>query len=498
MGTICTHCSNGCKTTLGVRNGEIIRANNRDRSGINGEFLCVKGRYAFDFNASPERLTAPLVRTPAGELRPVSWAQALAIVAKKFTELRAKNGSFAVIGSNHTTNEENFLLQKFARQVLRTSNIDHHRTGDVAALLDALHGRTNALATTSDLFTAKAALVIDSDLAQEQPFIAFQLRANWRLNKAHVYVVTPGPVREDNYAMTLRAEPGGEFEALESWRERLAAEPELVIVFGAGVKGEAVRRLVDFGDSLGIQVKYVCLVDYSNSRGASDMGMLPDLLPGYARLGDAGLEPGLNYDQILAATNLDALWIVGANPLARQPLAATSAFVVVQDLFLTETARRADVVLPAASAYEKNGTVTNVCGDVQKLSRGPKTMGAKSDLEIIALLAKEMREDLGPATPEAVFQEIRKTVRGYDVPFAVIQTGGAAHTAPLNGHIAFQSQPELIRSARNTLFTSGTLGTFSKMLNRVIESPGILYRDPHKEPVMREGSVQLETVKQEK
>lgn len=492
VGTICTHCSNGCKTTLGVRNGEIMRANNRDRSGVNGEFLCVKGRYAFDFNASPERLTAPLVRTN-GELRPVSWAQALAMVAKRFTELRARNAKFAVIGSNHTSNEENFLLQKFARQALGTSNIDHHRTGDVASLIGALHGRTAALATTADLFTMKAALVIDADLAQEQPFLAYQLRSNWRLNNAHVYAVTPGPVREDNYATVVRAEIGREFEALESLREKLAAEPELVILFGGALKGEAVARLVAFGDSLGVAVKYVCLVDYSNSRGASDMGLLPDLLPGYHSVADAGLEAGLNYDQILASSDLDALWVVGANPLGRQALAAENAFVVVQDLFLTETAQRADVVFPAASAYEKSGTVTNLCGDVQKLTRGPKTMGAKPDGEIIALLAREMREDLGATSPDAVFKEIRRSVHGYDVPFAVVQTGGAAATAPLNGNVAFRSEPELIRSANNTLFTSGTLGRYSKMLSAVLESPGALYHDPHKQAVVYEGSVQMET-----
>ena len=142
VGTICTHCSNGCKTTLGVRNGDIIRANNRDRSGINGEFLCIKGRYAFDFNDHPDRITAPMVRVN-GELKPVSWAIALATVAKKFSELQARRGKFGVIGSNHTTNEENYLLQKFAREVLGTSNIDHHRTGDVATLLDALQGKTS-------------------------------------------------------------------------------------------------------------------------------------------------------------------------------------------------------------------------------------------------------------------------------------------------------------------------------------------------------------------
>lgn len=493
VSTVCTHCSNGCKTTLGVRNGAIMRANNRDRSGVNGEFLCVKGRYAFDFNEHPERLTSPLVRS-GGQLKPVSWAVALATVANKFSALR-RDGKFGIIGSNHTSNEENYLLQSFAREILRTSNIDHHRTGDIATLIDALHGRTDALATTSDLFTTKAALVIDSDLAQEQPFVAFQLRANARLNQGHIYAITPGPVREDNYAVTARAELGREFDVLAGWRERLAAEASLVILFGSAIKGDAVRRLVEFGDSLGKPVKYVCLVDYSNSRGASDMGVLPDLLPGYRSVRDAGIEPGLNYDQILAAPDLDALWVVGANPLTRHTLMAAHPFIVVHDMFLTETAQRADVVLPAASAYEKNGTVTNVCGDVQKLSRGPKTMGAKSDLEILTLLAKEMREELCGRTPEQVFQHIRKNVRGYLLSRAVIETGGAAPTQPVNGRVEFHSQPELIRSAGNTLFTSGTLGRYSNMLNCTLESPGALYHDPHKAPIIETGSVQLEDLK---
>jgi NADH-quinone oxidoreductase subunit G len=486
VGTICTHCSNGCKTTLGVRNGEIMRANNRDRSGVNGEFLCVKGRYAFDFTKHPERLTSPLVRTN-GELKPVSWAIALATVSKKFSELRARKGKFGVIGSNHTTNEENFLLQKFVRQILGTSNIDHHRTGDVPTLLDALHGKTNALATTSDLYTTKAALVVDSDLAQEHPLLAYQLRANFRHHKARVYAVTPGPVREDNYAVSLRAEIGKEFEVLESLRARLAAEPELVILFGDAIQGDVLRKLVEFGNSLNIPVKYVCLVDYSNSRGASDMGVLPNLLPGYHGVAEAGLD----YNQILESRDLDALWVVGANPFSRKAFASTGAFVVVQDLFLTETAKRADVVFPAASAYEKTGTVTNVCGEVQKLVRGPKAMGPKPDLEIISLLAREMREDLGAIKPEAVFEEIRKTVRGYNLPLVIVETGGAAATAPLNGRVPVDSQPQLIRSARNTLFTSGTLGRFSNMLNSVMESPGNLYGGASTdEPVPPVGTLQ--------
>jgi NADH-quinone oxidoreductase subunit G len=345
-------------------------------------------------------------------------------------------------------------------------------------MIDALHGKTGMMATMADLYSTKAALVIGTDLAQEHPLIAFQLRANWRHHKAHVYTVTPGKVREDDYATSVRAAEGGEFEALETLRDKLKAEPELVILFGDTIKGPLIRQLVSFGDSLGIPVKFVCLVDYSNSRGASDMGLLPDLLPGYYPVSEGGLQPGLNYFGMLTATDLDAFWVVGANPLARYKMASPNAFIVVQDMFLTETARKANVVLPAASAYEKNGTVTNVTGEVQKLTRAAKTMGAKTDLEIISLIARDMRVDLGSSKPEVIFQEIRRVVRGYDVPTEAIETGGAAATVPLNGRVEYTPRPEMVQSARNTLFTSGTLGRYSKMLGAVLESPGRLYEDP--------------------
>src|SRR6266852_697647 len=189
VGTICTHCSNGCKTTLGVRNGKIIRGNNRDHSGINGEFLCIKGRYGFDFNAHADRLTSPMMRIN-GKLEEVSWSKALDAVAKKFADVKARKGKFGVVGTNHTTNEENFFLQKFAREGLGTNNIDHHRTGDVVTLIDALAGKTDALATVGDLYTSKAILIIGADLAQQHPLLAFQIRANYRHHAAKVYTVT--------------------------------------------------------------------------------------------------------------------------------------------------------------------------------------------------------------------------------------------------------------------------------------------------------------------
>src|SRR5215467_13546739 len=103
VGTICTHCADGCKTTLGVRNDEIIRGNNRDRSGVNGEFLCAKGRYAYDFYNHAERIQSPMIRV-GGKLEPASWSKALALIAMKFGEVRSRSGEIGVIGSSRTTN----------------------------------------------------------------------------------------------------------------------------------------------------------------------------------------------------------------------------------------------------------------------------------------------------------------------------------------------------------------------------------------------------------
>ena len=125
-------------------------------------------------------------------------------------------------------------------------------------------------------------------------------------------------------------------------------------------------------------------------------------------------------------------------------------------------------------------------------------MGTKPDLEIIGLLAKEMRSDWGVPKPTTVFQEIRRVVRGYDFLLAIIETGGAAASVPATGELQFHPHPELTRGAQNTLFTSGTLGRFSEKLSAVMESPGELYRDPHGKTGVREGSVQLETASEKK
>jgi anaerobic selenocysteine-containing dehydrogenase len=182
---------------------------------------------------------------------------------------------------------------------------------------------------------------------------------------------------------------------------------------------------------------------------------------------------GMSCEQMVAATDLDVLWVVGANPLkGGGAVASKNAFVVVQDLFMTETAKQADIVLPAASAYEKNGTVTNVCGEVQRLKQAIKVMGTKTDLEIFGQIAKEMGLNLGIWLPDKVFEELRKNVHGYSVSPALLAVGPVA-TMPLDGRVA--ELPGAIQSAGDTLFTSGSLTPYSAVLNAVMEAPGRLY-----------------------
>src|SRR5437868_2673616 len=194
VGTVCTHCGDGCKTTLGVRRAddgmEIVRGDNRDKSGINGDFLCVKGRYAFDFQFHPERLKQPLVRKD-GKLKLATWEEAFRTIGEKFQATGERQGGngFGVIGSTRTTNEENYLLQKFARSVLGTNNIDHHRTADYPAFAKAVAGKKNITAILRETMTAPAVLLIGSDPTEQHPLLAWNLRTNLRLYNGRIYIV---------------------------------------------------------------------------------------------------------------------------------------------------------------------------------------------------------------------------------------------------------------------------------------------------------------------
>jgi len=555
VGTICTHCGDGCKTTLGVRRSDtgtdIVRGDNRDKSGINGDFLCIKGRYAFDFFDHKDRIRHPLIRRN-GKLTPATWEEAIEHVGKRLKEIRDTKGgkSIGVIGSNRTTNEENYLLQKFARTVLGTNNVDHHRTADFAAFARAIAGKQAATATMRDVASAPAILLVGNDPTEQHPLLAWNIRTNVRLNNAKLFVVNSQSIKLRRQASTFVQVPEGREnrlvaflngddaaagsltsagvsnDLLKQLRDELRTQKNLVIIFGSELQGADIAALVKFGSGIG--AKFICLGDYANSRGAADMGLYPDLLPGYVAAtgphkyneewGKLSADKGLGLPEMMQAAKdgrLAALYVVGSNPVADysfDPAALQNVFIVVQELFLTETAILAEVVLPAASAYEKAGTFTNTCGDLQLLKKAGELSGVRSDFEIIVRVAERMgshlpklvpfgagvRADMGqsrgaqsgeadrhavwltannlesrmsPFDPFAILDEIQRLVPGYEFSRLNLIAGNDEHvTAAEHSNAGPGDGLVQIVPANDTLFTSGSLGRYSNALNAVLEN----------------------------
>ncbi len=292
----------------------------------------------------------------------------------------------------------------------------------------------------------------------------------------------------------------GTIERLSSLKASLEKESNVVIVFGAELTRRRGPDLAKFGYSLPGHTRYMALGDYANSRGAADMGQLPDMLPGYVPVTDAKArekfgalwgaklpeKPGLNARGMLAAAakgELHALYVVGANPVKTFGVSATGRLgkldlLIVQDLFLTETAQLADIVLPAAAAYEKNGTMTNTAGEVQLVRKGGDVMGTRSDFDILRILSFQLAQHgLGQAirlrTPEAAFDEIRQSVPGYNLAMATLLLGEAERTSPVssaNGNAKFDVPAGSIFSSGDTLFTSGSLSRYCTMVRSLPEA----------------------------
>src|SRR6267378_4441132 len=521
VSTVCTHCSNGCKTTLSVRNHEILRSNNRDLSGINKDFLCVKGRFGFDFTRHAERIKQPMLRK-GDKLYPVSWEEAAQAAATKLKAMYDTGGKDAIgfIGSNRTSNEENYLLQKLARTTFGTNNIDHHRSADYTGLITALGDRAgDSLLTMEQLYQSKAVLLVGNDPTNQNPFAGWQIRSGIRHHGTKLFIINANEIRLKRKATQFVKVAAGQEAAALRWlaheegqlspalveqlvqlKAGLEAENDIAVVFGAEVSGAAIAQLVAFGSKLPGKTRYMALGDYANSRGAADMGVLPDRLPGYMHLDNAAnreafekswgcrpipTKPGLTTPQMVEAAQagkLKALYVVGANPLAHFGTPGlgrgTLDLLIVHEMFLTETAKVADIVFPAASAYEKDGTVTNTSGEIQMLHKGAEVMGPRSDFDLLRILSHQLEKlGLGKAfhykTPAAVFEEIRKAVNGYDVQPAGLLIGGAEPTRvqfARNGHAPYDVPVGLIRSAKDTLFTSGTLGRFCAMMESLPEA----------------------------
>jgi len=386
-------------------------------------------------------------------------------------------------------------------------------------------------------------LIVGGDPTVQAPGTAWNIRTNVRNHRGRLYVANSAEIKLRRQAKSFlhlapfgysalasylagdaaaASEAVGDTNALTTFREAIKAEENLLILIGSELRGKDLKKLIDFGLTIP-GARFALISDYANSRGAADMGLLPDLLPGYTPLAgnttfaeyNTPAAPGLDMIEIFESAErgeLSALYVVGSNPVSRygiDPASLKNTFVVVQDMFLTETAALADVILPAANLYEKSGSVTNSYGDLQLVSKAGDRAGVRTDFEMIVRIADKMganmrelipfgkgtRADMGqsrgvhsgeadrhavwlaannmepklsPFDPFAILDEIQRLVPGYNLLRLQLLSGNDQHLQPAvssNGLVQIGSRRDLVLPANDTLFTSGTLGRYSAMLS---------------------------------
>jgi NADH-quinone oxidoreductase subunit G len=396
---------------------------------------------------------------------------------------------------------------------LGTNNLDHHRTADYSSLVRALTEAQagDRHAAMEDIPLASSILLVGNDPTQQHPLLAFQIRQAVQRHGARLYVVNqreiklrrqaslyvsvePGKEAEAIRSLagtaTLPLRSGGSADALNSLQERLRAESDPIIIFGDEIQGSAIRDLVQWGLSLSGNARFILLGDYANSRGAADMGVFPGTLPGYSPVADEAARGrfesaweakipalrGRHAREIMAGIEsgeIKALLVFGSNPVKTFGLAngvpGKLRFLMVAEIFPTETTEIADVVLPATSFAEKAGTVTNTCGQVQAIKKTMRKAGTRSDLEILFALARLLGQKWNYQTADDVTREIIAKVPGYALPLPSLLVGRAVSTRP-GGMPPELEANGLVFSSRDSLFTSGSVSRYSWALNSVDEA----------------------------
>jgi NADH-quinone oxidoreductase subunit G len=475
--TVCNHCGVGCNTVMGTRTGEIKRIMPRQNEAVNEIWLCDKGRFGHHFNGSEQRLTTPLVRKN-GELVETTWGEALNLVAEKLNNIKSTVGADALGGivGARLSNEDLYLFQKLFRQVIGTQNIDH-RVG-LSAMLEDDTAYTVGVGSGTDLGRVgedTAILVLGSDLDHEAPVLYLRVATAATRRGAHVINAGGRKTKLDAQAKTslrynygtaahlvwalvasvvkqgLVAQPFVDGRTLDfaKFRRALAdlklaelAETTGITVdnidAAARLFAEAVNGIILFGAEAGNEPSLkagvealalltghagkadngvIAILPHANSRGAADMGVVPDRLPGYRPLEDS--KPGLSASQMLAENSgLKALLLAGVDPAAESSHYKVALeqldFLVVQELFMTESAQLADVVLPVRSVAERDGTFTNLERRVQAFDTGVPAPGAAwADWLVMTGIAGELGADWGYASADGVMAEITREVQLY-------------------------------------------------------------------------------------
>ena len=398
---------------------------------VNDAWLCDKGRYAFRFPDSPERITTPLIRDHG--LEPASFGEVLTKIASWVDGARV-----GVLTGGRLMDEDYYALSKLARTVFKTNDLDHRR-GSGAPTAELFAARAPMGVTYADVEHAKAIVVVGLDAEQEVPILHLRLRKAAAAG-ARIWVLHPRRTRMHDVATHILARPGDEARLLaggvdpvmDEALEALRAAGEDAVVIAGERSGAAQAAQERFRGS-----RFAYVTRRAGDRGALRAGVHPSLLPGGRSLGEAGAvesrwttavnrEPGRDWRGILeacAAREIDVLYLVGVDPLRDLPDAALARRAlenvpvkIVQSLELGSLEPFGDAFLPAAAFLEKEGHVTTWEGRGQRLRRVRDPEGLSiPDWEIFASLALACGGDLGFESLDELHEEMGELLAPLDL-----------------------------------------------------------------------------------
>lgn len=496
--TVCTYCGVGCAFEMWTRDRRLLKVQPVVDAPVNGISTCIKGKFGWDFVASEQRLTTPLIRE-GGRFREAGWDEALDLVARRLLECRDRHGpdSIGFIGSSKASNEEAYLTQKIARLIIGTNNVDNSSRYCQNPATEGLFrtvGYGGDSGSISDIEMADLVVLVGTNTAENHPVIATRIKAAHKLRGQKLLVVDvrkhemarradlflcPRPSTDLVWASALsrymfdhgyadaeflerRVKPAAEYRrSLEPFTMQFAAEvtgiPETQLIEAAEMIGKAERVCLlwamgitqhSHGADISTALSNLMLVTgnygrpgtggypmrgHNNVQGASDFGCLKNIYPGYEKVTDEkirakwarawGVPPerlsneiGLdNFQMVLEAHRgkIKAMYVIGEETAISDSYAAHTQralaeleLFVVQDMFMSRTAEFADVVLPACTSLEKEGTFTNTERRIQRFYRAMQPLsGSRPDWEILVDLARRMGHDWGYTHPSRIMAE---------------------------------------------------------------------------------------------
>ena len=505
--TLCPYCGVGCQIKLHIneKQNKIVKITGVEEAPANQGMLCVKGRYGFDFVNSEERLTKPLIRKGRDkDFAETSWTEAIKFISDRLKEIKSKTGpdSIGGLSSAKTTNEENYLFQKFMRAVIGTNNVDHCARLCHASTVAGLANSLGSGAMTNDIKgidKADVIMVIGSNTTEAHPVIGYYIKQAVQKGKSKLIVVDPKWIELADFSDIYVNQRCGSDVAFingimnliikndwydkeyvksrcENFKELKEAvkdyTPEKVSKI-TRISEENITKIAElFGTantasvfySMGItqhttgtdnvwsvaNLQMLCgnlgkdgggvnpLRGQANVQGACDMGALPNVYPGYQKVTDSKInekfekawgvklsdKAGLTVTEIIKGAekgSIKALYIMGENPMLSDPdinsvkkALEKIDFLVVQDIFKTETTFLADVILPAACFAEKDGLFTNTERRAQLLRKAVAVPGvAKEDWQIITDLANSLGASWNYKSACDIQEEIREVTPQY-------------------------------------------------------------------------------------